>query len=150
MASGPAAPRTLRIASDVKRLADVRAFVRESVAALGGSVRVAADLVQAVDEAVCNVMLHGYGGEPGEIEIEATVRDRKIQIRLIDSGPAFDPTAARAPDTTRPPVARRPGGMGVGVHLLRTMTDEVRHHVRPDGGNELTLVRSIDDSAREG
>jgi hypothetical protein len=29
------------------------------------------------------------------------------------------------------------------------MTDEVRHHVRPDGGNELTLVRSIDGPAEE-
>jgi len=42
------------------------------------------------------------------------------------------------------------GGMGVGIELLRTMTDEVRHHVRPDGGNELTLVRSIDGPAEEG
>ena len=47
--------------------------------------------------------------------------------------------------------AVRPGhrGMGMGVHLLRTMTDAVRHHVRPDGGNELTLVRSIDNPAKE-
>ena len=30
------------------------------------------------------------------------------------------------------------------------MTDEVRHHVRPDGGNEFTLVRSIDNPAMEG
>ena len=34
--------------------------------------------------------------------------------------------------------------MGVGVHLVRTMMDEVHHAARPDGGNELTLVRSID------
>jgi hypothetical protein len=39
--------------------------------------------------------------------------------------------------------------MGVGIELLRTMTDEVRHHVRPDGGNELTLVRSIGEPAKE-
>jgi anti-sigma regulatory factor (Ser/Thr protein kinase) len=39
--------------------------------------------------------------------------------------------------------------MGVGVHLLRTMTSEVHHAARPDGGNELTLVRSIDDPAEE-
>jgi hypothetical protein len=29
------------------------------------------------------------------------------------------------------------------------MTDAVRHHVRPDGGNELTLVRSIDNPPKE-
>jgi serine/threonine-protein kinase RsbW len=142
-------PLTMRVESDVDRLDDVRAFVRESVSAFGGSQRIADDLVQAVDEATCNVMLHGYGGAPGEIEIEAALRDRKIEIRLLDRSRPFDPTLAPKVDTSVPPVSKRPGGMGVGIHLIRTMTDEVRHHVRPDGGNELTLVRSIDDPAKE-
>ena len=142
--------RSMRVPSDVDRLADVRAFVRDAVADFGGSSRAAEDLVQAVDEAVCNVMLHGYGKSPGEIEIEAAVRDARIEITLADRAPAFDPTAAPVHDASKPAPSRRPGGMGVGIHLLRTMTDEVRHHVRPDGGNELTLVRSIDKSAREG
>jgi len=141
--------RKLRIPSDVDRLADVRAFVRDVVAEFGGSAEIAGDLVQAVDEATCNVMLHGYGGAPGEIEIEAARRDNRIEIRLLDRSRPFDPTAAPVKDVSSPPVSRRPGGMGVGIHLLRTMTDEVRHHVRPDGGNELTLVRSIGKTAKE-
>ena len=139
----------MRIKSAVDRLADVRAFVRDAVADFGGSKRVAEDLVQAVDEATCNVMLHGYGGAPGEIDIEAAVRDGRIEIRLQDRSTPFDPTATPARDSTSPPVPKRSGGMGVGIELLRTMTDEVRHHVRPDGGNELTLIRSIDGSAQE-
>jgi len=139
----------LRVESDVNRLVEVREFVREAVSTFGGSDRVAEDLVQAVDEATCNVMLHGYGHEPGAIEIEAALRDRRIEIRLLDRTPSFDPTATPAKDISKPPVSKRPGGMGVGIHLLRTMTDEVRHHVRPDGGNELTLVRSIDGPAEE-
>lgn len=124
--------------------------MRSAVSDLGGSKRVADDLVQAVDEATCNVMLHGYRGAPGELEISAVLRDRRIEITLLDRAPAFDPTRAPEPDLSGPPVPSRHGGMGVGVHLLRTMTDEVRHHVRPDGGNELTLVRSIDEPAEEG
>jgi anti-sigma regulatory factor (Ser/Thr protein kinase) len=143
--------KRLRVGNDVNRLADVRAFVRETVAELGGSQRTAADLVQAVDEAACNVMVHGYGGAPGEIEIEAARVGDAILITLLDRSTPFDPTAA-APrtDPAAPPTPKRPGGMGVGIELIRTMTDEVRHHVRPDGGNELTLVRSIDDPAKEG
>jgi anti-sigma regulatory factor (Ser/Thr protein kinase) len=94
-------------------------------------------------------MLHGYGKAPGEIEIEAALRENRIEIRLLDRSRPFDPTAAPEKDVSTPPVSRRPGGMGVGIHLLRTMTDEVRHHVRPDGGNELTLVRSIGNPAKE-
>ena len=145
------APRHLRVGNDVNRLADVRAFVRETVTELGGSRRAADDLVQAVDEATCNVMVHGYGGAPGEIDIEATRVGDAIQIRLMDRSTPFDPTAAAArADRSAAPVPKRPGGMGVGIELLRTMTDAVRHHVRPDGGNELTLVRSIDGPAEEG
>jgi anti-sigma regulatory factor (Ser/Thr protein kinase) len=147
---GPATVRRLRVGNDVNRLADVRAFVRERVTALGGSTRTAEDLVQAVDEATCNVMVHGYGGSPGEIDIEATRIGDAIQIRLFDRSTPFDPTAvAQRPDSAVAPTPRRPGGMGVGIELVRTMTDEVRHHVRPDGGNELTLIRSIDAEREE-
>jgi serine/threonine-protein kinase RsbW len=143
--------RVIQIPASVERLAEVRTFVRESVADFGGSKRIADDLVQAVDEATCNVMLHGYRGKPGDIDIEATVRDRNIEIRILDRGPTFDPTAAPVPARTpgAPPVPTRPGGMGLGIEFLRTFTDEVHHSARPDGGNELTLVRSIDGPAEE-
>ena len=134
----------LRVPADVDRLADVRAFVRDAVAAFGGSKRAAEDLVQAVDEATCNVMLHGYDGTPGDIELEALFRDGAIEIRILDRAPVFDPTALPDP-VTAPPARRRPGTAGVGLQLARTMTDALRHHVRPGGGNELTLVRSIDE-----
>ena len=95
-------------------------------------------------------MLHGYGGSPGPIELEVERRGGR------DRDPIAGP---RAVHSIRPPVrtpirprrreAIREGGMGVGVHLLRTMMDEVHHAARPDGGNELTLVRSIDDPGEE-
>jgi serine/threonine-protein kinase RsbW len=141
-------PRALTIQSDEHRLAEVRAFVRDAVATFGGSKRAADDLVQAVDEAACNVIVHGYRGQPGPIEVEIARRGDAIAIRLLDRAPAFDPTAGPGPDPAAPRRKPRKGGMGVGVHLVRTMMDEVHHAARPDGGNELTLVRSIDDRPR--
>lgn len=149
MTSSPGAPRSLHITSDPDRLAEVRAFVRDAVADFGGSQRVADDLVQAVDEAACNVMLHGYRGKPGEIDIEASLLDRAVQIRILDRAPAFDPTASPIGPMGRAPQPAPTGRMGVGVRLVRTMTDAVHHAARPDGGNELTLVRSIDEAAEE-
>jgi anti-sigma regulatory factor (Ser/Thr protein kinase) len=141
--------RSIKVPATVDELAQVRSFVRDCVADFGGSKGVADDLVQAVDEATCNVMLHGYGNKPGDIEVEAAKKDRKIEIRILDRAPTFDPTTAATP--ARAPGARpaptRPGGMGLGIELLRTLTDEVHHSARPDGGNELTLVRSIDGPA---
>ena len=141
--------RLLTVPSDADRLADVRAFVRKAVADFGGSKRASDDLVQAVDEATCNVMLHGYAGKPGEIDIEAALRDRNIEIKILDRAPAFDPTVGGDTGTPNLALPSRPGGMGVGVHLLRTLVDAVHHAARSDGGNELTLVRSIEDRAEE-
>jgi anti-sigma regulatory factor (Ser/Thr protein kinase) len=146
--TAPDAARSIRVPAEVDRLAEVRAFVRETVADLGGSKRAAEDLVQAVDEVTCNVMLHGYDGKPGDIQLEARLWDGRIEIRILDRAPVFDPTALPDPATTTP-APRRPGTAGVGLNLARTMTDAVRHHVRPGGGNELTLVRSIEENPAE-
>jgi anti-sigma regulatory factor (Ser/Thr protein kinase) len=147
VANAPQRRRSLTVTSDADRLAEVRAFVQKAVADFGGSKRASDDLVQAVDEATCNVMLHGYAGKSGEIEIEAALRDRNIEIRILDRAPSFDPTVGPAASASTPPRPTRPGGMGMGVHLLRTMVDAVHHSARSDGGNELTLVRSIEDRA---
>ena len=141
--------RAIQVPASVDNLAEVRSFVRDCVADFGGSKRVSDDLVQAVDEATCNVILHGYRSKPGDIDIEASLRDRKIEIRILDRAPAFDATTAPKRDPGAPPVPTRVGGMGLGIELLRTLTDEVHHSARPDGGNELTLVRSLDSPTQE-
>jgi serine/threonine-protein kinase RsbW len=141
--------RTMQFRASVDELAGVRAFVRECVADFGGSRRVSDDLVQAVDEATCNVVLHGYRSQPGDIDIEASMRDQKIEIRILDRGPAFDPTTSPAREPGAAPSPTRRGGMGLGIELLRMLTDEVHHSARPDGGNELTLVRSMNSSTEE-
>ncbi|HEX8025008.1 MAG TPA: ATP-binding protein [Candidatus Limnocylindrales bacterium] len=138
--------RSIHIPAEAGHLAEVRAFVRDASTAFGASPLVIDDLVQAADEAVCNVILHGYGGpranrDANDIEIDVDVVDGSIEIRILDRGPVFDPTSAAGPDLSVPPRERKPGGMG--IHLVRAATDAVHHRARPDGGNELRLVRRI-------
>jgi anti-sigma regulatory factor (Ser/Thr protein kinase) len=134
----------LRLESDVDRLANLRAFVRETATQLGASARSADDLVQAVDEASCNIMLHGYRGASGPIDVDIERRGKSIAVTLSDRARPFDPTSRPDSGLGAPPQPTGEGHMGVGVRLLRTMMDEVHHAARPDGGNELTLVRSIE------
>ena len=139
----PAGARRLHVESDIERLTEVRAFVRDCATRLGASPRAVDDLVQATDEASCNIMIHGYAGKPGPIDVAIERRGEAIAVTLSDRARTFDPTSA---GMSQSPAAlpSKPGHMGVGVMLLRTMLDEVHHAARPDGGNELTLVRSID------
>jgi anti-sigma regulatory factor (Ser/Thr protein kinase) len=137
----------MRIPSEAGHLSEVRAFVRDASTSFGASASIADDLVQAADEAVCNVIVHGYEGGSGEIELEAELIGDRIELRILDRGPAFDPTVVPEPDLNVPPRQRKPGGMG--IHLVRTGTDEVHHRVRAGGGNELRLVRRIAQNPEE-
>ena len=134
--TSPAEP-TITIAAGVDELAGVRAFVRVNVAAVGADEETMADLVQAVDELVCNVVGHGYAGRPGTVEITFFETPGEIGFRIRDDAPPFDPTAVPEPPLDLPLERRRLGGMG--VHLARALTDGFDHRILPTGGNEVTV-----------
>jgi serine/threonine-protein kinase RsbW len=137
----------MTVPADLDRLADIRALVRE-VAIEGGAPPVCLDdLVQAVDEAATNIVVHGYGHEGGPIDIDARIEDELIVIELRDRAPAFDPTEVPEPDLSIPPLQRRPGGMG--LHLIRLSTDSMTYRPRAGGGNILTLTRTLDPRPKE-
>ena len=132
--------RELRIDADLARLAEVRAAVRDVARACEAPATCMDDLVQAVDEAVTNTIVHGYSGEPGTIDLTAELVGDDIVITIEDRASLFDPTSVPSPDLSVPPQHRRPGGMG--VHLIRSAVDSMEHRPRPGGGNILVLTRS--------
>jgi len=139
---------SLRVAADVGQLAAIRAFVEQHSRALGIDPFEIYDLVLAVNEVATNIVVHGYRGQAGTIEIEMQQRGNALEIRLRDQAPLFDPTRHPAPDLTLP-LHKRPLG-GMGVHVTRELMDELRYRVTPEGGNELTLVkRAIVAHSRE-
>jgi anti-sigma regulatory factor (Ser/Thr protein kinase) len=141
--------RSLRVEANVGVLAGVRSFVRSAAADAGAPAEPLEDLVQAVDEAATNTIVHGYHGAPGWLEIGTAVEDGRFVIRLEDAAPEFDPTSVPEPDMSVEPMDRRPGGMG--VHLMRACTDTMTYRPRPGGGNILTLVRATGpDWTKEG
>jgi serine/threonine-protein kinase RsbW len=139
--------RRLRVPADLDQLAEVRTLVRDVAVAYGAPPTCLDDLVQAVDEAATNVIVHGYRGRPGWLEVTTELIGDQIVITLEDEAPPFDPTVVPEPDLTLPPEHRRPGGMG--VHLMRLATDEMRRASRPGGGNILTMVRRLDPRPKE-
>jgi serine/threonine-protein kinase RsbW len=100
-----------------------------------------------VDEAATNIILHGYRGAPGWVDLTVKRADDRLVVTIEDAAPAFDPTVVPAPDLGVPPGARRPGGMG--IHLMRESTDALDHSPRQGGGNILTMTRRLDRTAKE-
>jgi serine/threonine-protein kinase RsbW len=138
---------SLRVDAQPASLAAIRRFVRAAASAEGLDPTRAAGLVQAVDEAATNVMVHGYRQVQGELEIDAHREGDDLVVVLRDQAPQFDPTTVPPPDRTARMAARRPGGMG--VFLAKQLCDDVRYRPIPGGGNELALVqRNIDRAAQ--
>ena len=137
----------MTVDADLDRLIDIRELVRGVAHSSDAPPACLDDLVQAVDEAATNIVLHGYERRGGAIEVDARLVDDHIVIVLSDTAPSFDPTTAPEPDLSVPALRRRPGGMG--IHLIRLATDSMVHRPRRGGGNILTLTRSLDPRPKE-
>jgi serine/threonine-protein kinase RsbW len=123
----------------LKDLARIRGFVEESAMICGISPTDLPGVLLAVDEAVTNIILYGYAGGSGPVEIAVSRLPDALVIHLRDEAPPFDPTSVPAPDLTIPPEERVPGGLG--IYLIRQSMDELSYRQRPDGGNELTMIK---------
>jgi serine/threonine-protein kinase RsbW len=130
---------TIRITAEVENLAVIRRFVEEAAMALEADPGAVPDVVLAVNEIATNVIVHGYRGQPGIIEVEVGRMGDSLIVRVRDQAPAFDPLDVPPPDLTLP-LEMRPFG-GMGVYLAKQLVDEMTHLVTPQGGNELTLVK---------
>lgn len=92
----------------------------------------------ALEELGLNIIDYGYDGGNHEIEIDVISEEDSVTIEIVDDGRPFDPlTDTPAPDLDSPVEDRRVGGQG--VHLVRTLMDEVVYR-REAGKNRLRLV----------
>jgi serine/threonine-protein kinase RsbW len=136
----------LKISANLDNLMNVRRFVEQEAMVKGATEQTIMDMVLAVDEAVTNVILHGYRSQPGSIEIAVSYDKEILIVAVRDRSLAFDPNSVPTPDLTRP-LEERPVG-GLGVHIMRQLTDKMIYQKKADGWNELLLVKK--DSPKAG
>jgi serine/threonine-protein kinase RsbW len=123
-------------------LSQIRQYVRETAVSYCGESAAIDELVTAMNEAVSNIIRHGYKHEPGDIEMTIACSGTIVQIMLRDYALHFDPTQAASPDTTLP-LAERPFG-GLGVHMMREFCDELIYRRTKNDENELILLKRVD------
>ncbi len=123
-------------------LAEIRRLIESAVVCLWEPGEVVTELVIAINEAVTNVLVHGYQGQPGHMVVKVSRDNAALRVCLQDQAWPFNPTAVPTPDITLPLAQRQPGGMG--VHLMRQFTHRLQYRALPEGGNELVLVRQIE------
>ncbi len=93
-----------------------------------------------LEELILNVMDYGLDEDSKGAALTVGTGCDSVTIEIVDDGLPFDPlTDAPDPDLTGSIEDRRIGGLG--VHLTRTLMDEVVYK-REDGKNRLTIVTS--------
>lgn len=127
------------IKAELAKLEEIRQFVGSSAKSLRAEGRMISDLQLAVDEAVTNIIIHGYKKRHGTIEISVDRNEDALIVRLRDRAPEFNPSSYIAYDLRAPPEREAPGGFG--IRLIKQVMDEVSYRVPGSGGNELTLIK---------
>ena len=123
----------------VEHLPDFLAVLDATAAEAGITDETLFPLHLATEEAVTNVIRHGYPDAPGPLTLQVEITPETVAVTLTDEAPTFDPNCAPAAPLDGS-VEDRPIG-GLGWHFIREVTDEIRHETPPGGGNRLTLIK---------
>ena len=133
--------RSLEIKADLGNLGRVRDFIETSLLAAGLSTDKAGELLLAIDEAVSNIIMHGFkSAADGQIELEVQQQPEALLVHIRDNAPLFDPTQNLNPHLEISPLERDAPG-GFGVYLLNHLVDRIAYRVTDDGRNELTMLK---------
>jgi serine/threonine-protein kinase RsbW len=98
---------------------------------------IVADLKLALTEACSNSVRHAYDeGREGVVEILYELSDDRIAIQVTDDGSGFDPEILE-----RAQEELDEGGLGIAI--IRALTDELEIGARPEGGSRLRFTKYL-------
>jgi serine/threonine-protein kinase RsbW len=142
MSTASAYHANLTITNDLAALAGVRELVRDGIARGAFPQQYLNRLQIAVDEAVTNIVEHGYPDQPpgkASIELDLTVERERFRMVIQDHGLTFDPEEFGDVDIQRHVSAGQSGGLG--VFLMRKIMDLIEYHAEKGRKNRLVLVK---------
>jgi anti-sigma regulatory factor (Ser/Thr protein kinase) len=133
-------PLKFEMLSQPRYLSAIRAMVGNVAQRFGFTETECSQIALAVDEAICNIISHGYDKrEDGHITVAVWPEESPAGLRLVieDNARQVDPESIKSRDLDD----IRPGGLG--VHIIREVMDEAVYERRAQGGMRLTLVKRI-------
>lgn len=133
--------RRLVLHNDIQQIPQLAGFMEDVAKEAKIDNGLAMSLNLALEEAVTNVILYAYPPETdGLVDIEAIIREDRLDFIVSDSGKPFDPTAVPDADITLGIEEREIGGLG--IHLVKKIMDKVTYE-RPADKNILTMTKKL-------
>lgn len=135
----------IRFPSKTDNLEMVRDFVHR-LAIKAGFVEESADQISlAVDEACTNVIKHAHKFNARRMIDLSVIYDMKhIEIVITDKGKGFDPKKLEKPNLSKYIHESKMGGLG--IHLMKTLMDEVNYTFNPGIKNQVSMVKYINSN----
>jgi serine/threonine-protein kinase RsbW len=128
----------ITIGSDITEIPAVSARIDGAMKAAGFSQEAILDTQLAVEEAITNIIVHGYRKTGCSITVTCRVTLHRVEIQLTDRAPEFNPLTRPEPDIEADVEERQIGGLG--IYLLRQVMDEITYRYE-EGKNILVLVK---------
>lgn len=132
----------MTISADPANLGQVRTLLRQLAEKLDLPEDQSNGIILAVDEALTNIIRHGYGGPCDKpIRVQARCRaataerPEALEFVIRDFGRQVDPKTIKGRDLEDV----RPGGLG--VHIIRSVMDEVEYTCPVEGGMQLRMLK---------
>ena len=97
------------------------------------------DLKLALTEASTNSVKHAYG-ESGSVDIVYELLSDRLAVEVGDAGTGFELGGARGGAAGEDGLAEG----GLGIEIIRALTDEVEIAEREGGGSRLRFVKLLD------
>lgn len=141
----------IELRSDPCYLAGVRQLIAGVAQRIGFDDNSCSQVALAVDEALANVIRHGYCqacDRPIWISLwpspETEERGAGLRIEIEDEARQVDESELCGRELDDP----KPGGLG--LHIIREVMDEVAYHKRSGRGMRLTMVKFAQKPAADG
>ncbi|MEN8148603.1 MAG: ATP-binding protein [Planctomycetota bacterium] len=132
---------TITIRNALPELERVHDAILSFLDGTGASREFAEEMFLVAEEVLANTISYGYADDAGhEIELAQSVEGGVFSMRFTDDGAPYDPLARPDPDLDAPHEDRGVGGLG--IHLVRTLTDEATYRREADR-NILTVGRRL-------
>lgn len=148
--SEPQPDVSLRLCSDPRYLSGARELVMAVSRRLGFDEKAGNQIALAVDEALANVIRHGYSNErdrPIWMSLWPLVDNGEVtglRIAIEDEARQVEPECIKGRDLADV----RPGGLG--VHIIRQVMDVATYEKRQGAGMRLVMEKRLATSENQG
>jgi len=133
----------LTVENQISEISRVNAAFNEFSGQQGLPQAVAGKVNVILDELLTNIVSYAYQDEARhKIKVRAELTEDALQLTIDDDGVPFNPFESAAPDTTLSMDEREVGGLG--IHLVRSMVDDVSYQRRIDGNSVTVVIKRLD------